>query len=118
MEVRKQSGTRLASSSATFQGVSFSNPETGTCIINNENEGFLITSEGHYHGAPRPLKIVHSVGELSMQDVMQICFSLTKIYPRSVQNIRLPYATYIADKICKAYDRVPHGLITDRNFFM
>lgn len=118
VEVRKQSGTRLASSSATFQGVSFSNPETGTCIINNENEGFLITSEGHYHGAPRPLKIVHSVGELSMQDVMQICFSLTKIYPGSVQNIRLPYATYIADKICKAYDRVPHGLITDRNFFM
>ena len=53
-----------------------------------------------------------------MQDVMQICFSLTKIYPGSVQNIRLPYATYIADKICKAYDRGPHGLITGRNFFM
>lgn len=117
VEVRKNCGLRLATGYMNAYGASFNNPPIGTCIV-KDNEGILVTTEGFYSGAPRPLKIVHTVGELTMPEVMQICYSLTKIYPGSMQNIRLPYPTYVADKVCKSYDRIPHDLITNRNFFM
>lgn len=117
VEVRKNCGLRLATGYVSSYRASFNNPPIGTCILKG-NEGFLVTTEGFYSGAPRPIKVVHTVGELPMQDVMQICYSLTKLYPGSMQNVRLPYPTYVADKVCKAYDRIPHDLITAHNFFM
>ena len=117
VEVRKNCGLRLATGYVSSHGASFENPPTGVCLV-KENEGILVTTEGYYSGAPRPLKIVHTVGELTIQEIMQICYSLTKIYPGSMQNIRLPYPTYVADRVCKSYDRIPHDIITNRNFFM
>lgn len=118
VEVRKQAGTRLAKGMHQNEQLQFANPDIGTALIKGE-EGYIVTtkSNGRF-GAPRPLKIVHSAGSLPMDTIMQICYSLTKNYPGSMQNIRLPLPTYIADQICKAYDRIPHGAITDQNFFM
>lgn len=118
VEVRKQAGTRLAKGQYQKQQLQFSNPDIGTALT-RENEGYIITTKSSSKfGAPRPLKIVHSAGSLPMDIIMQVCYNLTKNYPGCMQNIRLPLPTFIADKICKAYDRIPHGAITDRNFFM
>ena len=116
IEVRKNTGTRLAKGYISSTKSYINNPEPGICIA-KEDEVILVSSEGHT-GSPRPLTISRSFGKLSMEEIAQICFALTKIYPGSMQNVRLPYPTYVADKICKSYDYIPHGIITNKNFFM
>ncbi|WP_154820936.1 Piwi domain-containing protein [Clostridium saudiense] len=114
VEVRKNFATRLVNN---FND-EVSNPSKGSFIL-RDNEAIVVTTDINDNmGAPKPIKVEKTYGDIDMLTIINQIYALTQIHVGSAKSLRLPITTGYADKICKAIDYIPSGQVDNRLFFL
>lgn len=114
IEVRKNFATRLANNFNNH----ISNPSKGSFIL-KDNEAIVVTTDIKDNiAAPKPIKIEKTYGNIDMETVVKQIYALTQIHVGSAKSLRLPITTGYADKICKAIEYIPSGIVDNRLFFL
>lgn len=94
------------------------NPSTGSAVI-KDNTAYIITTNVNANlGAPTPLLLVHSYGNLSVESIAKHIYILSEMHIGSMRTSRLPLTTFYADKICKHHNHVPHDILTNKLYFL
>lgn len=94
------------------------NPKAGSYIL-KEDKAYLITTDIRENlGSPRPLKIEKIYGKAEMMTILKQIYFLANVHVGSTKALRLPITVGYADKICKAIDFIPSGVLDNRLFFL
>jgi len=114
IEVRKNTPLKIA----TINNQKVSNPSIGSYIIKG-NKAFMVTTDiKEKLGSPKPLKIEKTYGNIDMLTILKQIYALTQIHVGSTKSLRLPITTGYADKICKAIEFIPQGVLDNKLFFL
>lgn len=114
IEVRKKTPIKLANINNNI----IKNPEKSIYVI-NENKAYVITTDIKENlGSPRPLKIEKTYGDLDMITILNQIYALSQIHVGSTKSMRLPITTGYADKICKAIEFIPQGVLDNKLYFL
>ena len=114
IEVRKNTPLKIAE----IDNKKVSNPPIGSYIMKG-NKSFIVTTDIKENlGSPKPLKIEKTYGDIDMLTVLNQIYALTQIHVGSPKSLRLPITTGYADKICKAIEFIPQGVLDNRLFFL
>ncbi len=114
IEVRKKTPIKLASINNNI----IKNPEKSIYVV-NENKAYVITTDIKENlGSPRPLKIEKTYGDLDMITILNQIYALSQIHVGSTKSMRLPITTGYADKICKAIEFIPQGVLDNKLYFL
>ncbi|MBS6601435.1 MAG: Piwi domain-containing protein [Clostridium sp.] len=114
IEVRKKTSIKLANINNNI----IKNPEKSIYVV-NENKAYVITTDIKENlGSPRPLKIEKTYGYLDMITILNQIYALSQIHVGSTKSMRLPITTGYADKICKAIEFIPQGVLDNKLYFL
>lgn len=114
IEVRKNTPLKIA----TINNQKISNPAKGSYIVKG-NKAFIVTTDiTEKLGSPKPLKIEKTYGDIDMLTILNQIYALTQIHVGSTKSLRLPITTGYADKICKAIEFIPKGVLDNKLFFL
>lgn len=114
IEVRKKTPIKLANINNNI----IKNPEKSIYVV-NENKAYVITTDIKENlGSPRPLKIEKTYGDLDMITILNQIYALSQIHVGSTKSMRLPITTGYADKICKAIEFIPQGVLDNKLYFL
>lgn len=95
-----------------------SNPSKGSFIL-RDNEAIVVTTDINDNmGAPKPIKVEKTYGDIDMMTIINQIYALTQIHVGSAKSMRLPITTGYADKICKSIEYIPSGRVDNRLFFL
>lgn len=115
VEIRKNIDIRLLEEEQISNEM---NPSTGSAVI-KDNTAYIITTNVNANlGAPTPLLLVHSYGNLSVESIAKQIYILSEMHIGSMRTSRLPLTTFYADKICKHHNHVPHDILTNKLYFL
>lgn len=114
VEIKKNFATRVANNINN----EVSNPFKGSFIL-RENEAIVVTTDIKDNiGAPKPIKVEKTYGDIDMMTIINQIYALTQIHVGSAKSMRLPITTGYADKICKSIEYIPSGRVDNRLFFL
>lgn len=84
-----------------------------------KNEIYVITTYIKENlGSSRPLKIEKTYGDLDIITILNQIYALSQIHVGSTKGMRLPITTSYADKICKAIEFIPQGVLDNKLYFL
>lgn len=114
IEVRKNTPIKLAN----IDNNTIKNPEKSIYVV-NKNKAYVVTTDIKENlGSPRPLKIEKTYGNLDMLTILNQIYALSQIHVGSTKSMRLPITTGYADKICKAIEFIPQGVLDNKLYFL
>lgn len=114
IEVRKNTPIKLAN----IDNNTIKNPEKSIYVV-NKNKAYVVTTDIKENlGSPRPLKIEKTYGNLDMITILNQIYALSQIHIGSTKSMRLPITTGYADKICKAIEFIPQGVLDNKLYFL
>ncbi|WP_045143632.1 Piwi domain-containing protein [Clostridium butyricum] len=114
IEVKKNIPVKIAK----VVGSNICNPIKGSYVLKNDKAFIVTTDIKDGVASPNPLKIEKTYGDVEMKSILEQIYSLSQIHVGSTKSLRLPITTGYADKICKAIEYIPQGVVDNRLFFL